>query len=209
MPNVHASHMKLIRCVLLPTAAALLSLACEQTPPKTASTNATPTPVSSESGKSTTTTTSATPARGRNPCEAKVPGIELVTVGSWIPKWDDGAGCEWSKDGEFWGIHVRYFPGSLDTKDKLANLEDLKSAAPMMTEIGTAVTKVIQPLKKTAKGWYAVVESNEGESQNFIYVETIGAKTLVCSATVKAANDMGGVPIEDALAACESIKPQS
>ena len=121
-----------------------------------------------------------------------MPGIELKAVGLWVPKWDDGAGCEWSKEGEFWGIHVRYFPNGLDSKDKLANIDDLKSAAPMMTEIGTAVTKVIRPSKKTANGWYTVVESNEGQSQNFIYVQGLGSKTLVCSATVKSANDMGG-----------------
>jgi hypothetical protein len=135
-----------------------------------------------------------------------VPGIELKAVGAWVPKWDDGAGCEWSKEGEFWGIKVRYFPNSLDSRDKLADIDDLKSAAPMMTEIGTAVTKVIRPTKKTANGWYTVVESNEGQSQDFIYVQALGGKTLICSATVKSANDMGGVPVEDALAACESIK---
>jgi hypothetical protein len=195
--------MKLIQ--YLPATAALLSLACGQAPPKAATTNGTPAPVSSDPPKSTVTTTQA--SGQRNPCEAKVPGIALEAVGPWVPKWDEGAGCEWSKQGEFWGIHVRYFPGSLDSKSKLADLDDLKSAAPMMIEIGTAVTKVIRPLKKTAKGWYTVVESNEGETQNFIYVQTLNGKTLVCSATVKAAHDMGGVAMDDALAACESIKP--
>jgi hypothetical protein len=190
--------MKLIRCVLLPAAAALLSFACEQAPPRTAASNGTPAPPSSEAPKSTPTASAAASGQS-NPCEAKVPGIDLKAVGLWVPKWDDGAGCEWSKEGEFWGIHVRYFPNSLDSKDKLANIDDLKSAAPMMTEIGTAVTKVIRPSKKTANGWYTVVESN---------VQALGSKTLVCSATVKSANDMGGVPVEDALAACESIKPK-
>jgi hypothetical protein len=199
--------MKLIRCVFLPAAAALLLLACEQAPPRTAAPNGPPAAAPSEAPKSTATAPVASSGQS-NPCEAKVPGIELKAVGLWVPKWDDAAGCEWSKEGEFWGIHVRYFPNSLDSKDKLANIDDLKSAAPMMTEIGTAVTKVIRPSKKTANGWFTVVESNEGQSQNFIYVQALGSKTLVCSATVKSANDMGGVPVEDALAACESIKPK-
>jgi hypothetical protein len=141
-----------------------------------------------------------------NPCEAKVPGIVLRRVGAWTPKWDDGAGCIWSKDGEFWGIHVRLYPGSLDTTTKLANMDDLKKAAPMMTDVGTAITKVISAPKKTRAGWYTVVESNGGESENFVYVEELpNGKTVVCSATVKSSGGMGGVPVEDALAACDSI----
>jgi hypothetical protein len=125
-----------------------------------------------------------------------------------VPKWDESAGCKWEKNGEFWGINLRLFPGSLDSTSKLTNMDDLKKAAPMMTEIGTAVTKVIGPPKKTSKGWYTVVESNAGESQEFIYVQELASgKTLVCAATVKSANGMGGVAIDDALAACDSIKP--
>ncbi len=91
---------------------------------------------------------------------------------------------------------------------KLANIDDLKKAAPMMTDVGTAITKVISAPKKTRRGWYTVVESDGGASQNFVYVvELPSGKTVVCSATVKSADGMGGVPTEDALAACDSIAP--
>lgn len=60
---------------------------------------------------------------------------------------------------------------------------------------------------KTPKGWHTPVESNEGKSQNFAYVQQIGGKTLLCSVMVTWESDMGGVPEEDAMAACGSIEP--
>ena len=104
---------------------------------------------------------------------------------------------------------MRLYPGSLDTTTKLANMDDLKKAAPMMTDVGTAITKVVSPPKKTERGWYTVVESDEGKAENFVYVtELPSKKTLVCSAVVKSGSGMGGVTVADALAACDSIRPK-
>jgi hypothetical protein len=202
--------MRSLRSALVPFVSSFALLACgggDHVPANTEASVATATsPVAPL--PSSSAVAAAPAASGANPCEAKVPGVVLKKVGAWVPHWDDGAGCEWSKEGLFWGIHLRLFPGSLDTKDKLTTIDDLKGAAPMMTEIGTSITKVLRPPTKTAKGWHTLVQSNEGKSENFVYVQPLGSKTLVCAAVVKSDNDMGGVPEQEAIAACDSIVPK-
>jgi len=81
--------------------------------------------------------------------------LELAPMGAWKPTWDaDAKVAKWENDDYMTGIVIRI------VKDKLDTIDDLKEAAPMMMQIGTAITKVVEE-KKTAKGWYAIVESNE------------------------------------------------
>ena len=81
----------------------------------------------------------------------------------------------------------------------------------MMMQIGTAITKVVEE-KKTAKGWYAIVESNEGKTTEMLYIQKFGTKQLVCSGNMTKRKDptsAGGITKEEITKACESIKVKS
>jgi len=132
--------------------------------------------------------------------------LELAPMGAWKPTWDaDAKVAKWENDDYMTGIVIRI------VKDKLDTINDLKEAAPMMMQIGTAITKVVEE-KKTAKGWYAIVESNEGKTTEMLYIQKFGTKQLVCSGNMTKRKDptsAGGITKEEITKACESIKVKS
>ena len=130
------------------------------------------------------------------PDEAKdMMGLDLKKQGAWKPAWDpDAKVAKWENDKYMSSIVIR------TVSDKLDTIDDLKAAAPMMMQLGQAVTKVTEGPKTTKQGWWAIVEGDG--TQDLIYVQKHGSKQLVCSASVK----KGNVPKADAMKACESIK---
>ena len=141
---------------------------------------------------------------GPEPSDTKdMLGLELAPMGAWKPTWDaDAKVAKWENEGYMTSIVIRI------VKDKLDNIDDLKAEAPMMMQLGTAITKVVED-KKTAKGWYAIVEDNEGKTTEMVYIQKFGGKQLVCSGNLtKRADAMsaGGIKKEEVIKACESIK---
>jgi hypothetical protein len=121
--------------------------------------------------------------------------LDLKKQGAWKPVWDPEAKvAKWENDKYMSSIVIRV------VSDKLDSIDDLKAAAPMMMQLGQAVTKVTEGPKTTKQGWWAVVEGDG--TQDLIYVQKHGGKQLVCSASVK----KGNIPKADAIKACESIK---
>lgn len=121
--------------------------------------------------------------------------LDLKKQGAWKPVWDpDAKVAKWENDKYMSSIVIRV------VSDKLDSIDDLKAAAPMMMQLGQAITKVTEGPKTTPKGWWAVVDGDG--TQDLIYVMKVGSKQLVCSASVK----KGNVPKADAMKACESIK---
>jgi len=123
-------------------------------------------------------------------------GLDLKGFGPWKPVWDpDAKVAKWENDDVMTGIVIRL------VSDKLDNVDDLKSAAPMMMQLGSAITKVEEE-KKTDKGWYAVVMRED--VKELVYMQKFGSKQIVCSANLTK-SDMGTIKKEDALKACNSI----
>ncbi|MEO7092124.1 MAG: hypothetical protein ABI175_02660 [Polyangiales bacterium] len=138
--------------------------------------------------------------KGTVPDESKeMMGLDLKPMGAWKPVWDaDAKVAKWENDDFMKGIVIRKVSDDLETMD------DLKTAAPMMMQLGTNVTKVVEDQKKTDKGWYAIVEG-DGMPATLIYVRDFGAN-IVCSADVsKMAAPMKSLSKEDAIKACESF----
>lgn len=124
-------------------------------------------------------------------------GLDLPDMGGFKGKWDaDAKVAKWENEDYEFSIVNRI------VKDKLDDIEDLKAAAPMMMQLGTAITKVVEE-KKTAKGWYAVVESESGV--DLVYVRTFGV-TVVCSGSLKKATLGKSLTKKEILDACESLK---
>lgn len=124
-------------------------------------------------------------------------GLELPDMGGFKGKWDaDAKVAKWENEDYEFSIVNRI------VKDKLDDIEDLKAAAPMMMQLGTAITKVVEE-KKTAKGWYAVVESESGV--DLVYMRTFGV-TVVCSGSLKKATLGKSLTKKEILDACESLK---
>jgi hypothetical protein len=126
-------------------------------------------------------------------------GFDLQPMGDWKPTWDaDAKTAKWENEAYMKSIIVRI------ASEKLDNIEDLKKEAPMMGQIGTAITTVKEE-GKGANGWWAIVESDEGKGLDLIYVQKYGSKTVVCSAGLSGSM---GDPIkkEVALKACDSLK---
>jgi hypothetical protein len=73
-----------------------------------------------------------------------------------------------------------------------------------MMQLGTAITKVVEE-KKTDKGWYAVVEREEGKVTEIAYIQKYGSKQIVCSANLTK-SEMGTITKDEALKACESVQ---
>ncbi len=121
--------------------------------------------------------------------------LDLKKQGAWKPAWDPEAKvAKWENDKYMSSIVIRV------VSDKLDSIDDLKAAAPMMMQLGQAITKVTEGPKTTKQGWWAIVEGDG--TQDLIYVQKHGGKQLVCSASVK----KGNIPKADAMKACESIK---
>jgi hypothetical protein len=141
---------------------------------------------------------------GPEPSESKeMLGLKLAKVGKWKPVWDaDQKYVRWENPKYLMsGILVRI------SRDKLDSMDDLKEAAPMNMQLGSAITKVDEE-KKTSKGWYAVVERDK--ETDFVYIQKYGSKTLLCSANMtKGSALVGNIPKKDALKACDSIKVKS
>jgi hypothetical protein len=138
--------------------------------------------------------------KGNVPDETKeMMGLDLKPMGAWKPVWDaDAKVAKWENDDFMKGIVIRKVSDNLETMD------DLKTAAPMMMQLGTNITKVVEDQKKTDKGWYAIVEG-DGMPATLIYVRDFGA-TIVCSADVsKQQAPMKSLSKEDAIKACESF----
>jgi hypothetical protein len=125
-------------------------------------------------------------------------GLDLPAMGAWKPVWDpDAKVAKWSNEESMVAIVNRI------VTDKLDSVDDLKEAAPMMMQLGTAITKVDED-KKTDKGWYAVVERGE-KSVDLVYVRHFGASTVVCAASI-APQDLGKALTKDeVIKACESM----
>jgi hypothetical protein len=162
----------------------------------------------------------ADPATATKPAEKPVPvnagpspskdkemlGLELAPMGDWKPTWDaDAKVAKWENESYMTGIVIRI------VSDKLDSIDDLKEAAPMMMQLGTAVTKVVEQ-GTTPKGWWAIVDTNDGKSTNMVYVQKFATSQLVCSGNLtprKDATSAGGIKKEEVLTACESIKVKS
>jgi hypothetical protein len=125
-------------------------------------------------------------------------GLDLKPMGKWKPTWDpDAKVAKWENDDYMFSIVIRVVTDKLDT------IDELKAAAPMMMQLGSAITKVVEE-KKTDKGWYAVVD-REGVTE-IVYMQKYGGAQIVCSANLSK-SDMGGtIKKEEALKACDSIQ---
>jgi hypothetical protein len=130
-------------------------------------------------------------------------GLELAPMGKWKPTWDAGAKvAKWENEDYMTGIGIRI------VTDKLEGLADLKEAAPMMLQLGTPITKVVEE-GKTPQGWWAIVENNDGKTTEMVYMQKLSGVQLVCSGNLTKRADptsAGGIPKADVLTACESIK---
>jgi hypothetical protein len=125
-------------------------------------------------------------------------GLDMKAMGSWKPKWDaDAKVAKWEDEDFEYSIVNRV------VKEKLESIDDLKTEAGMMMQLGSAITKVSEE-KKTDKGWYAVVEREAGTS-DLIYVRKFGGAQVVCSANLKKADLGKTIAKADALKACESL----
>jgi len=130
-------------------------------------------------------------------------GLDLPPMGKWKPTWDaDAKVAKWENDDYMTSIVIRI------VKDKLDTVDDLKEAAPMMMQLGTAITKVDET-KTTDKGWYAVVTDDEGKNNEMVYVRKFGGSQIVCSGNTTKRKDptsVGGITKEEIIKACESVK---
>nr|HEX4316616.1 hypothetical protein [Kofleriaceae bacterium] len=133
-------------------------------------------------------------------------GLDLPPMGKWKPTWDaDAKVAKWENDDFMTGIVIRV------VKDKLDSIDDLKEAAPMMMQFGTAITEVVET-KVTDKGWYAVVKDDDGKNVEMGYIRKFGDSQIVCSGNVtprKDAMSAGGIKKEEIIKACESVKPKA
>lgn len=184
------------------TIALLASVACSKKSNQSEQAAATP-------GAATTAGKAAEPVappapKGPEPDASKeMMGLDLQPMGAWKPTWDaDAKVAKWENEGYMTGIVIRI------VSDKLDTIDDLKEAAPMMMQVGTAITKVVEQAK-TAKGWYAIVDHDEGKHTEMLYIQKFGSKQLVCSGNLTPRKDptsAGGITKDEVLKACESIK---
>ena len=128
-------------------------------------------------------------------------GLDLQPLeGDWKPEWDpDAKVAKWSHEDRFSGIVIRV------VSDKLTNMDELKAAAPMMMQIGTAISSVTKDVQKTDNGWWTVVKYDDDSSEVYLNVRDINGVTVVCSAGLTSSM---GDPISEETAhkACESYK---
>jgi hypothetical protein len=181
----------------------LLLFACAETPPaKTAASADAP---ATSSVAPAPATASTPPAGGGSLSDSKpMYGLDLQPMNGWTPAPQDEAQyARWEKKDAFFGVHVHLL------KDKLDTYEQFQAAAPMMSEVGTAITKVKAPPRTTSKGWWVVVVSDEGKSEEFIYLQKYGDRRVLCSAQLKTeTTGPTEVTRELALTLCESLRPK-
>ncbi len=125
-------------------------------------------------------------------------GLDMKPMGTWKTEWDgDQHTAKWIREDSF-SIMVRVESESFES------VEDIKTEAPMMPQLGSAVTKVLED-KKTKVGLYAIVEREPG-TKDLFYVRKFGASTVICSANLKQDELNPKVITKDeAIAACESL----
>lgn len=160
---------------------------------------------SDDTAKATTTAAAEKPAAKVDDYKGPVPsndkeflGLALAPQGKWKPTWDaDAKVAKWESDDSMTGIVIRIVDDKLDT------IDDLKAAAPMMMQLGSDITKVVEQ-KTTPKGWYAVVERDK--ETDLVYVRKFGA-TTVCQASLTKGTG-SEITKDDAIKACESYSPK-
>ncbi|MBI2570401.1 MAG: hypothetical protein HYV63_25660 [Candidatus Schekmanbacteria bacterium] len=128
-------------------------------------------------------------------------GLSLQPMEGWTPAWDaDAKVAKWQKEGYMPSVVVRL------VKDKLDSIDDLKAAAPMMMQLGTAIDEVVSEAK-TAGGWKAVVK--RGKETDLVYVRKFGQATVVCSAKLSKQTLGETVTEDEATKLCESLAPKN
>ena len=130
-------------------------------------------------------------------------GLVLPPMGKWKPTWDaDAKVAKWENDAFMTGIVIRI------VKDKLDTIDDLKEAGPMMMQLGTTITGVVET-KTSDKGWYAIVnDGDDGKNVEMVYIRKFGDSQIVCSGNVTPRKDemsVGGIKKEEIIKACESV----
>jgi len=125
-------------------------------------------------------------------------GLDLQPQGDWTPEWDEDAKvAKWTNDKVFYGIVIRV------VSDKLTSMDELKAAAPMMMQVGTAISSVTKDVEKTDNGWFTVVKYDDDNAEVYLNIREINGATVVCSANLSA--KMGDAITEElAHKACES-----
>ena len=127
-------------------------------------------------------------------------GLDLQPVDGWTPEWDaDAKVAKWSNEEFFSGIVIRV------VGDKLTSMDELKAAAPMMMQVGTAISSVTKDVQKTDQGWWTVVKYDDDKGEVYLNIAEVNGVTVVCSANL--GSSMGD-PISEELAhkACSSYK---
>ncbi|PRP94261.1 hypothetical protein [Enhygromyxa salina] len=128
-------------------------------------------------------------------------GLDLQPLDdAWQPEWDaDAKVAKWSNDEFFSGIIIRV------VDDKLTNMDELKAAAPMMMQVGTAISSVTKDMQTTDQGWWTVVKYDDDKGEVYLNIADVNGVTVVCSANL--GSSMGeAIPEELAHRACSSYK---
>jgi hypothetical protein len=127
-------------------------------------------------------------------------GLDLQPVDGWTPEWDaDAKVAKWVNEDIFYGIVIRV------VSDKLTSMDELKAAAPMMMQVGTAISSVTKDVQKTDQGWWTVVKYDDDKGEVYLNVAEINGVTVVCSANL--GSGMGDAITEElAHKACSSYK---
>lgn len=127
-------------------------------------------------------------------------GLDLQPQGDWKPEWDaDAKVAKWVHDDFMSGIIIRV------VGDKLTNMDELKAAAPMMMQVGTAISSVTTDKQDTERGWSTVVKYDDDKGEVYLDIAVINGVTVVCSANL--GSSMGeAIKLETAQKACGSYK---
>jgi hypothetical protein len=122
----------------------------------------------------------------------------MKPFGDWKTEWDaDQHTAKWTREDSFC-IMVRI------EMEKYDSVDDIKEEAPMMPQLGSAVTKVLED-KRTPLGFYAIVQ-REPDTKDLVYVRKFGSSNVICSANLKK-DEMNPKTIttDEAVKACESL----
>jgi hypothetical protein len=172
----------LITAVALVTLASLASLGCDKgtTSGDTTSKGGGPSaegPKSTDNAAPKKNDPAPTPAGPSADRDKDYLGLVMKPFGDWATEWDaDQHTAKWTREDSF-SIMVRI------ENEKYDSVEDIKEEAPMMPQLGTAVTKVLDE-KKTSAGFYAIVQ-REPDTKDLVYVRKFGSSNVICSANLK------------------------
>ena len=125
-------------------------------------------------------------------------GLVMKPFGDWKTEWDaDQHTAKWTREDSS-SIMVRIETEKYDSTD------DIKEEAPMMPQLGSAVTKVLEE-KKAAVGFYAIVQ-REPDTKDLVYVRKFGSANVICSANLKKDElNPKTITTDEAIKACESL----